>query len=219
MKCRRPQSGSNCFKCDPSFFLQSKVKVFKVDRNGGEHSITSHNITLTIPPAAIKEGHTSLDIEVAVMLNGPFVFPQNIRPVSPILWICSRNKALLCKPIEIMLPHFIGTLNGEDSKLLGMQFMKASHYVPTLPDGTKRFTFDHIGTNSTTSFTPLSGKLKTLHFCFLCIAAPESRALYERASYCLTRVDPIVWNISKQKQEIYFVVSYYMRTCLKVCAI
>ena len=216
MKCKRPQSGSNCFKCDPSFFLQSKVKTFKVDRKGREYSINSHDITLTIPPAAIKEGHMSLDIEVAVMLSGPFVFPSNMRPISPILWICSRNKALLCKPIEITLPHFVGTLDGDESKLLGMQFMKASHYAPTLPDGTRRFTFDHIGTNSSTSFTSLSGKLKTLHFCFLCIAAPESRALYKRALYCLMRVDPIIWDISRQKQEIYFVLSYYMKTCLKV---
>lgn len=216
LQSKRPQPGTNCYKCDPSFFLQTKIKTFKVDKSGGEHSISSQDVTITIPPSAIKEGHTSLDIEVGVLLNGPFVFPPNIRPISPILWICSRNKALLCKPIEITLPHFIGNLDGEESKLLGIQFMKASHYTPTLPDGTRRFTFDRIGTNSTTSFTSHFGKLKTLHFCFLCIAAPESRALYEHASYCLTRVDPIVWNLSRQKQEIYFIVSYFMKTCLKV---
>jgi hypothetical protein len=215
MQCKRPQSGSNCFKCDPKFFLQSKVKVLKVDKNGGVYSIRSHDITLSVPPAAIKDNAT-LDIEVAVMLNGPFVFPSNIRPISPVLWICSRNKALLCKPIEITLPHFIGALSGDEAKLLGIHFMKASHYVPTLPDGTRRFTFDHIGTNSETSFASLSGRLKTRHFCFLCIVARECRSLYKRASYCLTRVDPIAWNLSRHKQEIYFVLSYYMKTCLKV---
>lgn len=214
---KRPQPGTICFKCDPSLFLQSKITRLKINNSGGKYSIKSHDITLKIPPSAIKEENASLiDLEVGVMLNGPFVFPQHIRPISPIVWICVRNKASLCKPIDITLPHFIKTLDVNDSKMLGMQFMKADHHARTLADGKKRFLFDRIGNNNTTCFKSQTGNLQTNHFCFLCIAALESRALYERASYCLSRADPVTWNPSIQTQEIHFIVSYNMETCLKV---
>lgn len=217
MISKRPQYGTLCYKCDPSLFLHSKITRFKVNASGRECPLKAHDITVKIPPLAIK-GHTLIDFEVGVMLNGPFIFPQNIRPISPILWICTRNKVFFCKPVEIVLPHFVRNLDhDEDVKKLGMQFMKASHHHSLqLPDGTKKFTFDRIGTDNTTQFTTHLGKLSTLHFCFFCIVASESRALYEHASYCLTRVDPIAWNPSQRKQDIYFVISFFMKTCLQV---
>ena len=214
---KRPQYGTLCYKCDPSLFLHSKITRFKVNANGRECPLKAHDITVKIPPLAIK-GHTFIDFEVGVMLNGPFVFPQNVRPISPILWICTRNKVFFCKPVEIILPHFVRNLdNNEDAKKLGIQFMKASHHHShQLTDGTKKFTFDCIENESTAHFTTHLGKLTTLHFCFFCIVASESRALYEHASYCLTRVDPIAWSPSQRKQEIHFVISFFMKTCLQV---
>ena len=213
---RRPPAGTTCFKCDPSLSLLSKIKRFKVDRSGDKFSMEPHGVTLTIPPEAIREdGASIIDIEVGVLMTGPFVFPPRIRPISPIVWICIRNTATLCKPIDITLPHFVNRLNSGDVKKLGMRFMKASHHA-RLEDGKKRFIFDLIGNDSTTSFSPKLGKLKTHHFCFLCIAALESRHLYEHASYCLIRVDPIAWSPALRKQDIYFIVTYNMPTCLKV---
>ena len=94
--------------------------------------------------------------------------------------------------------------------------MKASHHARVLEDGKKRFIFDRIGNDTTTKFSSKAGKLQTHHLCFLCIAAPESRALYKHASYCLIRVDPLTWNPSARKQEIFFIISYNMKTCLGV---
>ena len=79
-----------------------------------------------------------MDIEVGVMLTGPFVFPQNIRPISPIIWICIRNEATLCKPVEIILPHIL-KLDTADSNKLGLRFMKANHRAPRVfADGSKK---------------------------------------------------------------------------------
>ena len=58
------------------------------------------------------------------------------------------------------------------------------------------FSFNLVGRDSTTHFSSLKGTLKTNHFCFLCIAAPDSKDLHEHAAYCLTRVDPLTWNPS-----------------------
>ncbi len=215
-KSRKPRRGSVCYKCFPKLFLQSKIERFKVDQHGREYAIHLHDVTIKIPPSAIVENHFSMDIEVGIMLTGPFVFPQNIRPISPIIWICIRNEATLCKPVEITLPHFL-KFDALDSNELGLRFMKANHRAPRLfVDGSKKFVFSNIGNDDTVYFTSHRGKLQTDHFCFLCIAAPDSRAICERASYCLTRVEPITWNPSKQKQDIYFIVSYSIKTCLDV---
>jgi len=212
--CKRPQPGTICYRYAPSLFLQKKIKKFKVGKRGGKYTVTSHDITLKIPPLAIREESGMLDIEVGVALNGPFVFPPHVRPISPIVWICVGNKTSLCKRIEVTLPHFIKTLEGSDPEQLGMQFMKADHH-PRVRSGRRIFMFDYIGNRSTTSFVPQFGKLHTDHFCFLCITASQSRALYERASYCLIRADPITWN-PVRKQEISFIVSYNIKTCLEV---
>ena len=115
--CRRPQPGTVCFRCDPSLSLQTKIKRFKVDRSGGKFAINSHDVTLTVPPSAIKEDDVSvIDMEVGLMLSGPFVFPPHIRPISPTVWICIRNKASFCKPIDITLPHFLDNIDHDDAK-------------------------------------------------------------------------------------------------------
>lgn len=215
--CRRPPPGTVCFKCDPSLPLQTKIRRFKVDRNGGKYTINSHDVSLTVPSSAIKEDDaTIIDMEVGLMLNGPFVFPPHVRPISPIAWICIRNKASLCKPIDITLPHFLNISNQDDAKKLGVRFMKASHHARVLEDGKKRFIFDRIGNDTTTKFSSRVGKLQTHHLCFLCIAASESKELYKRASYCLIRVDPFTWNFSTRKREIFFIVTYNMNACLRV---
>ena len=110
---KKPQPGTSCHKCDPNLFLQSKIKSFRISHNGGRYRLNSHDITISVPPSATI-GNTYIDMEVGVMLNGPFIFPPNVRPISPILWICIHNKPVLCKPIEITLPHFIGKLCAND---------------------------------------------------------------------------------------------------------
>ena len=215
--CRRPQPGTLCYKWNPSLCLQTKIRRFKINRDGGDCSINTHDILLSIPPSAIKEEDVlMLDFEVGVVLDGPFVFPPHIRPISPVIWVCIRNNASLCKPINITLPHFLNNIDSNDAKRLGLRFMKAYHHPRVYEDGKKRFIFDNIGNDTTTTFTSQVGKLETRHLCFVCIAAPESRSLYEHASYCLVRVDPAVWNPSIKKQEIFFIVTYNMKTCCSV---
>ncbi len=209
--CRRPKFGSMCHKCDPSLPLISKIERYRVSSDGGTFSLKSHDITLKVPNSAVKDEHTVM-IEVGVLMHGPFIFPPNTRPISPILWVCVRNKIFFQKSIDITLPHFVNILPHE-AKLLGMKFMKASHHPRILPDGTREYVFNNVGNDSATSFTSKLGTLKTHHFCFLCISANDSRALYQRSCYCLTRVDPIIRN---QRQEIYFIVSYLLKTCLQV---
>ena len=215
--CRRPQPGTICHKCQPLLPLQCKIRKFKVNHTGKEYCIKSHDIVIKIPPLAVTVD-VSIDVEVGVLLHGPFVLPPNSRPISPIVWLCVKNKVNFHKPIDITIPHFIKD-QPFDAKKLGIKFMKASHHTHLFPNGKKMFSFNPVGRDSTTHFTSLKGTLKTHHFCFLCIAAPDSKDLHEHAAYCLTRVDPLTWNPSIQRQEIYFIVSYFLSTCLQVSII
>lgn len=213
-RTRRPRPGSICYKCCRSLPLQDKLTRYKITNTREEHNIIikSHDISIKIPPSAITGAHEAR-MEVGILLNGPFQFPTDVRPISPILWICISNNASLCKSIEVNLPHFVKIACQDDVKKLGITFMKANHHFSK---DTGKFDFVSLQSdNSKCTIKSQQGILQTNHFCFLCIVANHSRHLYEHASYCLTRVDPIRWNFDIQ-QEIFFIVSYFMKTCIQV---
>ena len=54
---------------------------------GIEYNDEWNDFTLKIPQGAIPEGE-SLTIDIGVALYGPFQYPEGLRPVSPVFWIC-----------------------------------------------------------------------------------------------------------------------------------
>ena len=50
----------------------------------------ANDFSLEIPEGAIPEGER-LTIDVGVALFGPFKFPEGLRPVSPVFWVCVRD--------------------------------------------------------------------------------------------------------------------------------
>ena len=95
---------------------------------GIEYNDEWNDFTLKIPQGAIPEGE-SLTIDIGVALYGPFQYPEGLRPVSPVFWICvgDKNYFHFLKPVEVTIPHFL-TLDGEeDVQSLGLTFLKGEH--------------------------------------------------------------------------------------------
>ena len=86
-----------------------------------------HDITLRIPEGAVAEGE-KIHFEVGVAMYGPFVFPENTQPISPILWLCVvEGDAQLRKPFQIVLPHYLTGLSKEKIEYHQVRFAKANH--------------------------------------------------------------------------------------------
>ena len=202
-------------QCTSMAFLADPLQKFTATSTGREFVCLDHDITIKIPPGAIYSG-VHVNIEVGVLLHGPFVFPEGFKPISPILWVCASPKIKFQKPVEIIMPHVLSNLNEKECRFHGVTFLKAHHsdHISQQKGDKKRFQFKSI--TSKAKFSSSQGSLNTNHFCFYCIAAKESQEFYQRASYCITRIEPKPWPSSYPETTIFFCVSYFLSTCIKV---
>ena len=195
-------------------------EILECDCNGLEY--TKHDTTLRIPKGAVPD-NKKIHFEIGVTMYGPFNFPQNTQPISPVLWLCILEEDVeLQKPFQIILPHFLTDLT-EDRLLNYYQagFAKASH---------NNFSFQNNG-QMYYSFVPCGikpqfiscerkdyGVLSLHHCCFYCILAKQTRELALDAGYCLVRIDTCPTLERKFNVLIFFAV-YFLGTCLKVSEI
>ena len=142
--------------------------------------VEDHDTTLTIPEGAItKEKKTHL--EVGVTMYGPFIFPKDTQPMSPILWLCPLDEDFsVNKPVSIKLSHFLTGLSTERLQNHGVGFMKASHLDKIDRHGQIYYKFQDIQSkrdfisNRSKSF----GVLEIEHCCFYCITANKSPEMF-----------------------------------------
>ena len=202
-----------------------EVTVLAFDSSGKECINIDHDITLKVPENAIPQGSV-VHFEVAVALYGPFHFPEDRRPISPILWICQQEDIVLQKPIDVILPHILNNeLANEDISRYDLQFYKADHtdYI-TKPNRCRQYVFrplnDDIQFISTkdNSF----GVLRTTHCCFLCITATQTAELSQdialKKGYCLSYIECLQspYTNKPPRDIVYFCTSFFLKTCLKV---
>ena len=101
--------------------------MLEIDCDGREYTNIDHDITLRIPEGAVAEGE-KVHFEVGVAMYGPFIFPENTQPISPILWLCLLEEDVeLKKPFQVILPHYLTGLNEEKMKQHKIRFVKANH--------------------------------------------------------------------------------------------
>ena len=178
---------------------------------GIEYNDEWNDFTLKIPQGAIPEGE-SLTIDIGVALYGPFQYPEGLRPVSPVFWICVRDKKYFnfLKPVEVTLPHFL-TLDGEeDVQSLGLIFLKGDHEI-----GWKQKTHFQQA-EGTALFRPGSdyGVLHTHHFCYLCITSKKSKETIRKAKFCMFATIPRRFSTHKPTYAFFF-VTFFLKTCLE----
>ena len=154
-------------------------------------------------------------MEFAVCLDGPFTFPENKRPISPILWICTKEIVpRFSEPIEVVIPHIFPELSEQDETELEIAFAKANHTTDLIQSdrGFTSYAFKEIEG----AFPRLEGgkgTLKLHHCCYLCIQAKDiSEAVTAKAAYCLSRYQ----SMSGTRASIIFCATYLLDTCLKV---
>ena len=88
-------------------------RLLECDCAGREYTNVDHDITLRIPEGAVAEGE-KVHFEVGVAMYGPFIFPENSQPISPILWLCLLEEDVeLKKPFQVILPHYLTGLSEE----------------------------------------------------------------------------------------------------------
>ena len=195
--------------------------VLECGSSGREYTIEDHDITLRIPSGAIPTGE-KVRFEIAVAMFGPFKFPRDTQPISPILWLCLLDDYVLSKPFQVILPHFLRALTKKGLKKHQIVFAKADHrdqttYYVNFSESKDQIEYafepcesmPHFATHGKYSY----GILMTNHCCFNCLLAKQTPELAMDAGYCLTRVEAF---ISQQRSEVYFVAGYFLKSCIKV---
>ena len=188
-------------------------QLLEFDSSGADF-VGFGEIRIQIPPYAIPDGSTGR-LEIGVCLYGPFEFDKNCRPISPILWLCLQGEnTLFKKPAKVTLPHIFPDLSNEELASLGVRFAKANHVGVTNASGERVYQFRW---SAGKSFYYASGgkgygTLETRHFCFICLKSGITKrsAKLKPRQYCLTSV--------QGPSRLCIYATYFLRTCLKVCA-
>ena len=190
-------------------------QILECDCNGREYTNIDHDITLRIPKGAVPEGK-KVHFEVGVAMYGPFIFPENTQPISPILWLCLLEEDVeLKKPFQVIVPHYLTGLSKERIEHHEVEFSKANHNDYTFIDNQISYVFQHCGSKpplATSSYRNY-GVLISKHCCFYCLLASKTPELATDAGYCLVRIESC---ISPQRNEFNFAGIYFLETCLRV---
>ena len=148
---------------------------------------------------------------------GPFNFPENTQPISPIVWLCFLEEDfVLNQPLHVTLPHFLTRLTDEKLQQYEIGFIKASHNDCTISTyGQMMYTFKPCNENTCLASNGNKGYgvLHVKHCCFYCIKAKKTQKLAIDAGYCLVQIES---SISPKRSEVSFAAIYFLGTCLKV---
>ena len=190
-------------------FIKPTATLPHCTSQGIEYNDEWNDFTLKIPQGAIPEGE-SLTIDIGMALYGPFQYPEGLRPVSPVFWICVRDEErfYFLKPVEVTLPHFLILDGEEDVQSLGLAFLKGEHEM-SLKQETH---FQQA--EGTALFRPGSdyGVLHTHHFCYLCITSKISKETIRKAKFCMFATIPRVFDTHNLSYAFFF-VTFFLKTC------
>ena len=195
-------------------------QMLECDCNGREYTNVDHDITLRIPEGAVAKGE-KIHFEVGVAMYGPFHFPENTKPISPILWLCILEEGVeLKKPFQIILPHYLTGVSKERIEHHQVRFAKANHNDYTIIGGQIIYKFQHCITEPqilhASSGYRNYGILVSKHCCFYCLQANETHELTMETVYCLVRIESDS-SLTPGLCEIYFSAIFFLDTCLRVC--
>ena len=200
-----------CGECPIPGYMTLITTLSDCTSEGRKFTDEVNDFSLEIPEGAIPEGER-LTIDVGVALFGPFQFPEGLRTVSPVFWVCVRDNPnfQFSKPVTVTIPHFLHLENDGDIQSLGLAFLKAHHNKNN--DGLHELQ----PTDGEIEFEPSQkfGVLKTTHFCSLCIACRDRPDVLTKTSFCITSVLPKCATIGKKQNAFFFITFCNLRTFL-----
>ena len=166
---------------------------------------------LEIPAGAIPEGE-SITIDIGVALYGPFQYPEGLRPVSPVFWVCARDQKdfQFLKSVKVTIPHCLDLKQYDDIESLGPTFLKGDHEM----NPQQMYQFQQAKGDVLIEPLKKYSVIQTTHFCSLCLSCKDTMKLIEKAHFCLYSVIPRV--ISPDEPSFaYFLITFLLKTCLK----
>ena len=178
--------------------------------NDGRCYYDEHNdFGLEIPAGAIPKGE-SITIDIGVALYGPFQYPEGLRPVSPVFWVCVRDQKdfQFLKPVKVAIPHCLNLESHDDIESLGLTSLRGDH--ETNPE--KMYQFQLAGDVCFESLKKY-GMIKTTHFCSQCISCNETPNFFKKAKFCLYSVTPRVIS-PNERSFAFFVITFLLKKCL-----
>ena len=171
-----------------------------------------HDITLRIPEGAVTKGE-KIHFEVGIAMYGPFIFPENMYPISPIIWLCLLEEDYeLKKPYQLIFPHFLTELTNHSHTV---SFAKANHKNYKVQNGQIYYEFSLYNTEPLFASSGYKnyGILTSKHCCFLCLLAKQTPKLALDAGYCLVRIES---SLKSLRNEVYFSAVYFLDSCIQV---
>ena len=179
---------------------------------GVKHFDESNGFSLEIPKGAIPEGER-ITIDIGVALYGPFQYPEGLRPVSPVFWLCVRDRNFFSflKPVTVTISHFLHLESHDDIESLGLTFLKGDHEM----NSQQMYQFQQA--EGDVRLEPLKehGVLQTTRICllYMCISSKISEKFIQKASFCLySAIPPVISPMVPA--NVYFFVTFLLQTCI-----
>ena len=180
-------------------------------KDGRDFFDECNDFHLEIPAGAIPEGE-SITIDIGVALHGPFHYPEGLRPVSPVFWVCVRDQSnfQFLKPVKVTIQHCLNIENYDDIESLGVTFLKGDHEVNVQ----KMYRFQQARGDMLIKPLRMYAVMQITHFCSLCFSCKVNTSLFEKAIFCLYSLIPRKIS-ADQPSDAYFFVTFRLKTCLE----
>ena len=195
-----------------------KSVFLECDSGGKEHTFEDHKVTFRIPKGTVAKGE-KVKLEIGVTICGPFNFPEDTQPISPIVWLnMVEGNCATRITFQIILPHFLTRLSLEELHYHQIELSSTDCDNCSYNKGQMNYgyAFIHCDTQphfSANGILSCEGLTLTHHGCFYCILAKETRELIRDADYCLARIEKY---LSPERSEVYFAAIYCLKTCIEV---
>ena len=196
-------------ECIPECF-SPVATLFECTCDGRVYNDECNDFGLEIPAGAIPEGE-SITIDIGVALHGPFQYPEGLRPVSPVFWVCVRDQKnfQFLKPVTVTIPHCLNIESYGDIESLGVSFLKGDHEINLK----QMYQFQQAVGYMLIQPQRTHAMVQITHFCSLCFSCKTNTNLLEKAIFCMYSVIPC--KISPdQPSDAYFFITLRLKTCL-----
>ena len=187
--------------------LIDNIYVASFDEKGGKLYVPEHGVTVTVPSGAVPSGKRA-EMKFAAAIIAPVKFPDNVLPVSAIVWLCMDVK--LQKPIQLQMPHFVNVESKDCAKIL--HFAKA---VIHLNDEKSIATMKVINGGDFPTGESY-GMIEIDHFCYYCITENILAINIPENLYQIVSVKELQPNLATNLWIIFICIIPSLPTCLKV---
>ena len=171
-----------------------------------------NDFRLVIPEGAIPVGD-SITIDIGVALFGPFQYPPNIRPVSPVFWVSVRGHQnyRFLKPLRVTIEHCLNLSGCDDAEIVdvGLQFMKAC----PAPNTSGKYVFLSAAEDQDFLTQSFHGSLMD-RFTAVCICASATPDTVRQTAYQLSVVHPTPVRANGTCHTVHFITSFSLKYCI-----